>query len=346
MPPLPGFSDNPLQTRSDLVRAANALLKPLEQYQSPGKARIKMATATAAGFSETAAQLEGFARPLWVVPSLLLESSEGTGFAPYAKGDADPSRVNTAAWLDGLKAGTDPPSPEYWGNVGDFDQRMVEMESIALAAWLRQVNHRCMPENNWRWFRVFVNLALVKTLGVAMEEVRGVIEQDLSLLDSFYLGEGWSSDGLWGDERKQADYYSGSFALQFAQMLYVGLSDELDPDRAERYVSGPGCLPAGFGDTLIGTATKKDHKAREAKYGKFAYSSAFAFSVPSGPLLGQLAPDSTLALRLDADEPWKVFWEPYEVRFETFLFGDEQLPGLVAKWTPWRHLDLHVKQPL
>lgn len=266
MPPLPGFSDNPLQTRSDLVRAANALLKPLEQYQSPGKARIKIATATAAGFSETAAQLEGFARPLWVVPSLLSKSSEGTGRATDAEGDADPSCLNTAAWLDGLRTGTDPASSEYWGEVGDYDQRMVEMESIAfallvapdrfaprdpmararLAAWLRQVNHRRMPENNWRWFRVFVNLALVKTLGVAMEEVRGAIEQDLSLLDSFYLGEGWSSDGVWGDERKQADYYSGSFALQFAQMLYVGLSDGFDRDRAERYRVQAGLFASGF----------------------------------------------------------------------------------------------------
>jgi hypothetical protein len=262
MPPLPGFSDNPFQTRDDLVRAATALLRPLEQYRSPGKARVKIATATGAGFSETAAQLEGFARPLWVVPSLFLQSNRGSD-ADGGLGDAD---LDTADWLDGLEAGTDPESPEYWGDVGDFDQRMVEMESIAfvlllaperfapreplakarLAAWLRQINGRRMPETNWRWFRVLVNLALVKALGVAMEEVRAVIERDLALLDSFYLGEGWSSDGLWGDERKQADYYSGSFALQFAQLLYVQLSDEFDQERAERYRAEAGLFASGF----------------------------------------------------------------------------------------------------
>jgi hypothetical protein len=268
MPPLPGFSDNAFQTRSDLIRAATALLKPLEQYRSPGRARIKIATATGAGFSETAAQLEGFARPLWVVPSLLVQSdtSPGTGTGTDAKGDADPGDLDLAAWLDGLVTGTNPASPEYWGDVGDFDQRMVEMESIAfalliapdrfapreplaktrLAAWLRQVNQPRMPDNNWRWFRVFVNLALVKALGVAMEDVRSVIERDLTLLDSFYLGEGWSSDGLWGDERKQADYYSGSFALQFAQMLYVKLSDGFDRARAERYRVQAGLFASGF----------------------------------------------------------------------------------------------------
>lgn len=92
-----------------------------------------------------------------------------------------------------------------------------------------------LPENNWSWFRVLVNLALIKTLGMPMEEVREVVERDLQLLDSFYVGEGWSTDGLWGNERKQADYYSGSFALQFAQLLYVRLSDGYDDARAERY---------------------------------------------------------------------------------------------------------------
>ena len=95
-----------------------------------------------------------------------------------------------------------------------------------------------------------------------------------------------------------------------------------------------------------GQATKKDHKGREAKYGKFAYSSAFAFSVPSGPLLGQLAPDSTLSLSLDGGDSWKVAWAPYEVRLETFSCGDEQLPALVAKWKPWRDIDLEVETRL
>jgi hypothetical protein len=264
MPPLSGFSENPFQTRSDLVRAATALLKPLQQYRSPGKARIRIATGAGAGFSETAAQLEGFARPLWVVPSLLLESE--TSASTDGDADANLDGLDPKSWLDGLEAGTDLASSEYWGDVGDFDQRMVEMESIAfalliaperfvprepqprdrLAAWLRQINDRRMPENNWRWFRVFVNLALVKALGVPMDEVRSLIEQDLALLDSFYLGEGWSSDGIWGDERKQADYYSGSFALQFAQMLYVRLSDCFDEARAQRYRDQAGLFASSF----------------------------------------------------------------------------------------------------
>lgn len=152
-------------------------------------------------------------------------------------------------------AGTNPESEEYWGDVEDIDQRVVEMESIAftlltspdaflascegeakgrLRAWLGQINGKRMPENDWRWFRIFVNLALVKTLGVQMESVRHFMGEDFELLDTFYLGEGWSSDGLWGEQRKQADYYSGSFAIQSAQLLYVRFAVG-DEERVESY---------------------------------------------------------------------------------------------------------------
>ena len=33
----------------------------------------------------------------------------------------------TEWWIQGLKSGTDPQSPEYWGDPRDNDQRMVEM---------------------------------------------------------------------------------------------------------------------------------------------------------------------------------------------------------------------------
>ena len=244
------FCHNPFNTRSDLVSAGIALTAPLEQYRSVGKARVKLAAANGAGFSEQAAQLEGFARPLWLIGSLHAPSFK------ESRTLGNSSDIETETWITGLRNGVDPASPEYWGDLIDFDQRMVEMESIAytlllapevfgfaddetarrnLINWLSQINSRAMPINNWRWFRVFVNLALTKVLGVNLEHVKGVLDDDLATLDSFYLGEGWSSDGLWDDERKQMDYYSGSFAIQFAQLLYVKLAPDYDPERTERY---------------------------------------------------------------------------------------------------------------
>lgn len=509
MPPLPGFSDNPLQTRSDLIRAALAIIRPLDQYKSVKNARIKIATSTGVGFSETAAQLEGFARPLWVVADLLrLQSLK-----------SDPTLQSTSSrletWTAGLKSGTDPTSLEYWGDVFSFDQRMVEMESIAYAllsnpeafsfpndhkarqnliTWLRQINNHKMPQSNWLWFRVLVNLALVKTLGVPLAEVRGYIDESLKVLDTFYISDGWSSDGLWCDDRKQADYYSGSFAIHFAQLLFVRFASDFDPIRAEKYKQqarvfaqdywryfAPNGAAIPFGRSLtyrfafaafwataavagvalpapvdkIGTvkgillrhlrwwakqpdifntdgtpnigytypnmylaedynspqsvywclksflvlgleeehafwtseelhgplpqnsislaevkqlqpprqiicntphhtfllssgqSTSKKFKAREAKYGKFAYSSAFGLSVPCGSFLEQVAPDSTLAVCFEDDEEnWKVRWDPYDVRSVSFMFDGDEVPTLASCWKPYKRDGVLIRTTL
>ncbi|KAI1754128.1 hypothetical protein F4782DRAFT_495205 [Xylaria castorea] len=510
MPALEGFSNNTFESYDDLIKATVAILRPLEKYKSVDKSRIKIATATGAGFSETAAQLEGFARPLWAVAELLnLKARDPTALP-------DLQELDLESWITGLKNGVDPASPEYWGDVGDFDQRMVEMESIAYALlvspsqfgfsedkaarsnlvnWLRQINGRQMPLNNWRWFRVFVNLALVKALGTPLEEVRRNIDDDLEALDSFYQEDGWSSDGPWGEARRQADYYSGSFAIQFAQLLYIRFASDIDPARAENYQSQAksfaysffryfdsdgaaipfgrsltyrfafaafwpavinadvelapplddigvvkgilfrhmrwwtkypdlfntdGTLSIGFtypnlymaeaynspqsvywclktltvigihhnhpfwagkelphplygADHLSnlpqcaivrtprhilcntrehhfllssGQYTSKPHKGREAKYGKFAYSAAFGFSVPTGSTLEQIAPDSVLCLSRDDGETWKTRWDPFDVRFSSFQLASETIPVLQSSWKPWKDLNLVVKTTL
>lgn len=518
MPPLHGFSNNPFLTRSDLIHAATALVAPLNTYKSSEKARIKIATSTAAGFSETAAQLEGFARPLWVVPHLLQLQSKGN-CPPELESRS--KEIGLETWIEGLKTGTDPTSPEYWGDLSSFDQRMVEMEAIAYAlllhpqafsfphdpgarknliAWLKQINAHQTPRNNWLWFRVLVNLALVKTLGVPVQEVKKNIDNALDVLDTFYLEDGWSSDGPWGEERKQADYYSGSFAIQFAQLLFVRYAPEYDIARTERYKEqarefaksywryfSPTGASIPFGRSLTyrfamaafwgvaaaagvefsapldelgtvkglllrhlrwwaskpnifntdstpsigftypnmylaedynspqsvywclksflvlgldeshpfwsceelphpqqtntsqlqlaeaemlwaprqilcntpshhfllssGQSTTKHFKAREAKYGKFAYSSSLGFSVPCGTFLEQIAPDSTLAVSIDdGEENWKVRWEPYDVTQGEISVGvgdgEEMVPILKSTWKPWKKEEARIRTTL
>ena len=271
MPPLPGFSDNLFRSRNDFVRATLALLKPLTQYFSPSKGRIRVPVATGAHFDETAAQFEGFARPLWAVGALLLGADSIS--SPELAAQVDEI---VQPWLQGMIAGTDPSHAEYWGSMQISDQRMVEAEifSFALLAapgkfydplddsqkanvrtWLSSIQGKDMPVNNWRFFRVFTNLALVKTCGVPIEQIWDELDTDLSLLDKFYLGDGWSADGMWeaagtGQEKKslqaslgpeangarrQADYYSGSFAIQFSQLLYSRFAEEIDDKRCEKY---------------------------------------------------------------------------------------------------------------
>lgn len=176
-------------------------------------------------------ELEAFLRPLW-------------GLAPYLTQQED-SFMET--YLSGIIAGTDPESPDYWGVVEDFDQRIVEMASLStflllnkektwdvlsqrqkddLHAWLIQVNRREIPANNWHFFRVLVNVAM-KRCGSSFSQEK--IDADLALIETFYLGEGWYCDGV----ATQIDYYV-SFAIHYYSLLYCRFVPE-DLERATKF---------------------------------------------------------------------------------------------------------------
>ena len=522
MPPLSGFSSNPLCTKDDLVLASEAFLKPLLPYFSPGRARVKVPVESGTHFDETAAELEGFARPLWVVAVLISDAE----YCQRSRGDF------LREWVEGVGEGTDPASPEYWGDIGDWDQRMVEAEIVSFALltapacfydqlndkskrdlsnWLMGMNGKVMPENNWRWFRVLSNLALIKVCGEDRDTLWPYMEDDLKTLDSFYLDEGWYSDGVWrahdvdfghcASRSRQADYYSGSFAIQFSQMLYALHASEIDPVRAglfrcrarqfarsfwayfdvkggaipfgrsltyrfamgafyaafaytglcddSEYLLSHGCIKglllrnlrwwalnsenmtAADGTLNIGytypnmylsedynspqspywalkaflvagmdsshpfwQAEELPHplsngsnpfderrhvalikpprqilcnrldanhpfllslgqfcnwslKATQAKYGKFAYSSAFGFSVPRGNLITQIAPDSTLALSIDNGDSWAVRWRSIgETEFVNLEIAQTRVPALKGRWKPWAMEDVEVETTL
>lgn len=81
-------------------------------------------------------------------------------------------------------------------------------------------------------------------------------------------------------------------------------------------------------------------KANQAKYCKFAYSSAFGFSVPTGPLLQQLAPDNQLLLSRDGAESWASKWKCEPVKFCTISLAMSTgisiaVPTAQVKWFPW-----------
>ncbi|KJK61771.1 Uncharacterized protein conserved in bacteria DUF2264 [Aspergillus parasiticus SU-1] len=517
MPPLRGFSDNPFRDKGDVIVATKALVQALEPYFSPGQARVRLPIYSGAHFDEVAADLEGFARPIWAIAAASTESGNAT----------DPTLQAYAERLvSGLANGVDPGHPEYWGAIDDWDQRMVEAEAISFALllapktfyeplsahsrshlveWLSGLNGKVMPKNNWRWFRIFANLALHKVCGVRYENVKEFIQEDFALLDTFQLGNGWAADGPWrkdatdGEEvyGRQADYYSGSFAIQFSQLLYTMFAADLDPERVSLYIhqarqfadqfwryfdedgapipfgrsltyrfamgafyaafalaraydpSSPYASP-GFvkgmlfrhlrwwathsdnvfaldGTLTIGylypnmfmcedynspqspywamksfvmlalasndefwqadelphplaaiEETKSfvsgvkllsapfqilcDHpdgqhhfmisggqfcvwplKATQAKYSKFAYSSAFGFSVPTGLLLTQIAPDSTLAISGDDGETWVTRWQTTaNPTIETFPINNQDMRCLRSGWKPWRSGSIEI----
>ena len=90
-----------------------------------------------------------------------------------------------------------------------------------------------MPDinkSNRLWFRVFANLGLKKNgAAYSLEQ----IETDMDHLDTFFVGGGWSNDGP--KSHHQMDYYSGSFAIHFLQLLYSKLAADIDPERSAKY---------------------------------------------------------------------------------------------------------------
>lgn len=90
-------------------------------------------------------------------------------------------------------------------------------------------------------------------------------------------------------------------------------------------------------------------KATEAKYAKFAYSSAFGFSVPTGPLITQIAPDSTLALSQDNGLSWAVRWKSIgdtQIVDVPLLNDSSSAVALVSRWKPWENHSTYVETTL
>lgn len=237
------ISDNPLKTREDLVIALEQLTDPLRPHYSKGGARLEIGK-TGASYSAATAEMEGFSRVLW-------------GLVPLLIGGGDSELWDIV--LDGIRHGTDPSHEEYWGEVRDYDQRLVEMAvfGFALAAiperiwsplapkeqdqlyrWLNQINAHPCYDCNWLFFNVLVNVGFRK-IGRPYDE--GQLENNLKRMDDFYLGEGWYSDGING----HSDYYV-PFAIHYYALLYAKLMEQEDPERSRVFKARARLFAADF----------------------------------------------------------------------------------------------------
>ena len=223
-----------LNTRAAAAELMFSILDPLKPYYSKHKAQLNLG-ATSAHYPNTDAWMEGFSRPLW-------------GLGSYWGGGSDDAEWESI-YTEGLIAGTDPDSDEYWGDCVPYDQKLVEMAAIAftllwtkdklinrmtdrqrsnLFNWLRQINSNPCCNCNWRFFHVMVNVALKKQCtdydGAGMED-------SLQYLESCYVGDGWYRDGVDG----MADYYI-PFAMHFYGIVYAMFMKEDDPERCQRFI--------------------------------------------------------------------------------------------------------------
>jgi hypothetical protein len=225
------LNGNPLKSRDDVARALTDLFNPLLPYFSEGRARVRL-DGGAAHFDRIAADVEGFARPLW-------------GVTPHVAGGG--RFDHWQLYRDGLANGMDPDHPEYWGTVSFTDQRMVEMAAIGftlrmlpdevwhplpqrakdnIAAYLTHIRKYDFADNNWKFFRILVDLGL-EEVGVDFD--RSLTEKYLDELDGFYLGDGWYRDG----NIRRVDHYI-PFAMHFYGLIYAALARN-DDKRAAAY---------------------------------------------------------------------------------------------------------------
>ncbi len=268
----------PLKTRQDMVDAAVRMIRPLTACLTPGKARL-MIGAGSAHYSEDVAGMEGFSRVLWALVPMLI------GRCP----EAEPF---WALWREGIIHGTDPDDPEYWGDIGDYDQRMVEMAVIGtglcfvpdrfygelteaqrdhLIAWLDQINRYDMPKNNWRYFRILVNTGFL-SVGRPVNENR--LREDLDMMESHYVGDGWYFDYL-----TKRDYYT-LWGFHYYSLVYAAAMRDRDPERCARFVERARLIAPRF-------ACWFDREGRALPYGRsltyrFAQGAFFAAMALAG----------------------------------------------------------------
>lgn len=212
---------NPLSSRQDLVAALNTLLAAVDTQFPAGSSRFSLGD-TSAHYATDVAQMEGLSRVLWGLFPLL------------AAGDTTPF---SDKYIAAIKQGTDPQSAGYWGEAGPYDQRLVEMaayglglallqdklterfserELMNLHAWLNQITDATMPDSNWNYFAIMVQLGF-KRAGLPYDQQ--AIDRRFAMMDAYYLGEGWYSDG----PGRPKDYYI-SMAFHFYGLIYATLS--------------------------------------------------------------------------------------------------------------------------
>ncbi|HCT80786.1 MAG TPA: hypothetical protein DGG94_08345 [Micromonosporaceae bacterium] len=221
-------------TRSHWEAAADGLLRAAWNWATPGSALLDLPGRTSANGTRSDG-LEGYARTFLAA-----------AFRVAGAGGNDPH-----GWLDryaeGLASGTLTPGrddTESWPLIGDYHlqgQPMVESASIALGLrltrpwlwdrldsdvqdradeWLRGALRHIPSPNNWYLFP-FTVAGFLESVGRGDEETGRAQRRALELMEIWYRGQGWYSDG----DGRAFDHYNG-WALHLYPMLHAHLSGD------------------------------------------------------------------------------------------------------------------------
>jgi len=221
-------------TRAHWEATADGLQAAALRYATPGHALIDLpGPPSKSGVRSDG--LEGFARTFLLAAFRTAGASgkDPHGFlerytAGLARGTRTPGRDDAESW------------PEI-GHHGIQGQPMVEAASVALALrltapwtwdtlpaadqhrveqWLRGALRHTPAPNNWYLFPLTV-AGFLESAGRGDTETRHAIERGLALLDGWYQGQGWYSDG----DGRSFDQYNG-WALHFYPLLHAHLAQD------------------------------------------------------------------------------------------------------------------------
>lgn len=220
--------DNPLLKRSDLTQWVNEILNAVTPFLKNNASGVDLANFTT-HYGQRIANMEAFSRLLW-------------GVTPLLAGGQQPEQLSR--YIQMIKNGTDPAHAEYWGETGHSDQRVVEMAAygllLALAhrpllahfteqeqqhlwRWLKQSESATIPDNNWHFFPILVQVGFHHA---GMPVNHEAIERHFTAMEHYWLGDGWYSDG----PDRPRDYYI-SMGFHFYGLIYSRLMKDVDPAR-------------------------------------------------------------------------------------------------------------------
>ncbi|HZP59500.1 MAG TPA: DUF2264 domain-containing protein [Opitutaceae bacterium] len=257
-------------TRRHWEEIFQALMKGIVDSASPGGARQRI-PGPRSHHGLLADELEGFTRSMIMAGPWLNSSKDGKYSEKGGKVDVG------AFYRKGILAGTDPKHPEYWGDIVDFAQHLVEMAALAwglhlskrlvwdkfsaaeqkqVADYMFQCTKVKYHQNNWLLFNVITNTVL-KTLGMPYSQEQ--IDANLQACDHMYIGDGWYRDG----NINRIDYYN-AWAFLYYYLQWVILDGDSKPDVAEKhkervrlfardlryFYAGDGSVPC-FGRSMI-----------------------------------------------------------------------------------------------
>ncbi|MFE0251718.1 DUF2264 domain-containing protein [Streptomyces sp. NPDC059010] len=273
-------------TRAHWEAAADGLLAAAWRWATPNGALLDLpGRPSSSGVRSDG--LEGYARTFLAA-----------AFRVAGAAGADPH-----GWLgryaDGLAAGTRTPGrddAESWPLIRDIHiqgQPMVESASVALGLqltrpwlwdrlepavrertehWLRDALRHTPSPNNWYLFP-FTVASFLEAVGRGDEETRRARHQALELLEGWYRGRGWYTDG----DGLAFDHYNG-----WALHLYPMLQAHLTQDTELTTVYGPRLRAHLESLALLFAADGAPvHFGRSLTY-RFAASSAIALGAVTG----------------------------------------------------------------